>query len=901
MTESPARTVTSNAFTFLADEEAHGDRQATEALLLTFNTDLGFFEARLLGVLRATGARVTVIGDAGMWQPDTRAVRHAGRSYHFGLCDTAAAFHPKLLVLVGEKRAIAAVGSGNLTMSGWQYNAELLTVFTGDTNAMPVAFADLRDILTSLAATGALDPIATTALRRVTTTLDALLAGAEPVETGHRIRASWDGPLLGHLPPGPVEEVYLSAAFHDPGSSAVRQILDRLRPRRIKVAVQPGWTHLDPKALQGVLSQYADAHDATWDLLRDPESPDGTKGRYRHGKLIEWVTVDGERHALTGSPNLSVRALVSNVSTGGNHEIAVIGPTAQPLFPGGTPVAVEDIPALPIADETAGATAPTAPVIRVMAAARTRDGEHLDVHLNRTATTPITCEVSLHSDSPDNWTRLGDIPAGQRTHTFPGAVPAGSRVRAVTTDPTTGLTEASAPVYVADVERILVRHTPTKHASRTHRAAATDLFGADTALLDSLQSELANFAKDINAAKQPTQTRAAQPEGGAPPEHARGADVAEPWLWLQDDTVHRYGPGIAAWLLALPQLHSTGSGGAEVPWLDKINEDTEVGLEEDDTDTATEQVLETDPEPHEQDTIDHRADTDRLKAARRKWVRDAASVALDVSVPSRLLILRLALAFWSAGNWPDKDVEPFTLVRNLLRTLRTTEDQPDELRERISALAAVALTVMRQRADLAIRDERAIRCREAADIAAPLLADLADDTIDAYTIGLRTGHGGVLTSGHVSDAVADLTRSDPLAGLQALMEERGHTVTRPATNQIHIHGTFPTPEQVALDAMGVVEEHDGIAIWASNANGHWTLAAWQRPDLVTINKRGPVRWRHQRLRLMGPAAVAAALKQGGPGNLPDVLTPKHIPTKAARDVLTTVGIAEPEPPEDGPA
>ena len=901
MSETAARaeTVTSNAFTFLADEEAHGDRQAAEALLLTFNTDLGFFEARLLGLLRATGARVTVIGDAGMWKPDTRAVRHAGRSYHFGLCDTRAAFHPKLMVLAGEKRAIATVGSGNLTMGGWQYNAELLTVFTGDRDGMPTAFANIRDLLTSLAESRSLDHIATTAVRRTVTTLDGLLGAAELVDTGHRVHASWDGPLIDHLPTGPVDELYLSAAFHDPASAAVRRILDRLRPRHVKVAVQPGWTHLDPTTLQTVLSRHAESTGGTWDLLRDPASEGGPNGRYRHGKLIEWITTDGERHALTGSPNLSHRALIADVDTGGNHEIAVIGPTAQPLFPGGTPIAAEDIPALLVVDAAAdGPTQAKAdPTIYVRAAARTRDGQHTEVHLNREPATIATIEVSLHSDSPDHWTRLGEIAPGHHTHTFPAAVPAGSRIRAVTTNPVTGLAEATQPLYVTDVERILVRATPAKHTSRTHRAVAADLFGADIALLDSLQSDLANFAKDLNNARQPTHTREAPPESDGP-ERSRGADTAEPWLWLQDDTIRRYGPGLASWLLALPQLHNTGAGGADVPWLDKINEDTEVGLEDEDTEAATEEVLEAEPTPDEPDVLDHQADHDRLKAARRKWVIRAAAIAPEVPTLSRLLILRLTLAFWSAGNWTDDDIEPFTLVRDLLSTLDASEEQPEELRERVSALAAIALTVMAQRTDLATRDARTLRYRQAAEIGAPLLTAVADDAIDAYTTGLRTGHGGVLTTGHVTDAIADLTSGDTLVALHSLMEESGHTVTRPAHNQIRIHGNFSTPEQVALDAVGIVEDATGIAVWASNPSGDWTLVVWNRPDLVTINKRGAglTLWRHQRLGLMGPAATAAALKRGGPNSLPHVVLPKHRPTQAARDVLVIVGITEPEPP-----
>ena len=149
-----------NAFSLLAAEEAVRDHQAEEALFLSFNVDLGFFEARVLGVCQAAGARVTVVADAHVWNPDLRSVRHAGRSYHVGLLATAQAFHPKLMLVVGPKRALAVVGSGNLTMGGWQYNAELATAFTGGFEGMPAAFADLARVLRSLGADDGLDPLA---------------------------------------------------------------------------------------------------------------------------------------------------------------------------------------------------------------------------------------------------------------------------------------------------------------------------------------------------------------------------------------------------------------------------------------------------------------------------------------------------------------------------------------------------------------------------------------------------------------------------------------------------------------------------------------------------------------------------------------------------------------------
>lgn len=292
----------------LAAEEAVRDHQATEALFLTYNADLGFLEARLLGLCQATGARVTVLADSGVWAPDARAVRHVGRGYHVGLAATRGAFHPKMLVLTGPKRVLVAIGSGNLTMGGWQYNAELLTVFTGDRTGVPETVADVARMLASLPASLRLDPWTLGAVSRTVDQLDDLLGSAPRIATGHTVAASWDGALIDRLPRGPVAELLLHAPFHDPRSRAVEQLLQRLAPRRLRIALQPGWTEVDPQALQSVLERYAADRSATVEVVKDMERSADGRARYRHGKLIEWVTTEGRRFALTGSPNLSVCA-----------------------------------------------------------------------------------------------------------------------------------------------------------------------------------------------------------------------------------------------------------------------------------------------------------------------------------------------------------------------------------------------------------------------------------------------------------------------------------------------------------------------------------------------------------------------------------------------------------------
>lgn len=884
-----AVTQATNLFPYLVAEEQHRDHQAEEVLFLTFNVDLGYFEARLLGLLRATGARITVLADARVWAPDTRAIKHAGRSYQLGLIDQPRAFHPKLMVLVGPKRVVAAVGSGNLTMGGWQYNRELLTVFTGDSDGVPSAVGNIRDALRALPAS-ATDAVTARAVERTIRRLDALFETAPAVETGHRVHASWVEPLVDHLPAGPVAELYLSAAFHDPDAGAVRALLARTQPSRVQVAVQPGWTHVDSAALDQVLAAHAATSGAQVALLRDAESLGTRAPRYRHGKLIEWVTVDGERHAMTGSPNLTTVALLRRGGAGGNHELAVTGPVPGSLFPDGEPVEPADVPVLE-GDTDATPTNQMTSSSRVLAAVA-RDSR-VTVHLSRESPVAVAIECAHRSDHPDHWSTLGVVPANSVTATFDAALPAGSRVRAIAIDgaPTT-------PMFVTDESSVLTRSIPDKRVSKLHSSRPSDLFGDDLELLDLLKHDLATFALEAATARPPVSSGDHDDERVA---NERGdADPTEPWLWLQDDAVRRFGPDITSWLLALPRLKQDSGA---VPWVDVVTDEQAAGLDSDEAAPDVDEKLAAgEVEARTTDLVDHTTDPDRRKAARRRWAAKATAVVPRVPVAARLLVLRATLVLWSAGNWSERDPEPFTLVRNLVRNLNL-DDQPAELMQRAASLTAIALTLMRQQTDITVSTEQTVRFNEVRDAARPILPYATEATLDDYVTRLRTSNGAPLTSDHVIETLEDMLGGDPLAELETVMESKGFEIHRPSTSSIHIHKASGNAELSALEAVGFAQEHDGIVVWATTDAGRWACVAWQAPDLVTVFNVGEhERWRHQRLVTTRPASAAAALSNAirssdGTAMLPGVVNRRGFQqTPEARAVLISLGVELPQEP-----
>ena len=100
------------------------------SLITTFNATLPFYEELVLRRLIAGGSRYNVVlMDAAQcaqaWATESARPRLAGHAYTLVPMRTAGAFHPKVCLLVGPKKASVLIGSHNLTLSGFGYNREI--------------------------------------------------------------------------------------------------------------------------------------------------------------------------------------------------------------------------------------------------------------------------------------------------------------------------------------------------------------------------------------------------------------------------------------------------------------------------------------------------------------------------------------------------------------------------------------------------------------------------------------------------------------------------------------------------------------------------------------------------------------------------------------------------------
>jgi hypothetical protein len=94
-------------------------------------------------------------------------VRRAGRSYVAGLAVCPKAFHPKLLVVASPDNATVVVGSGNVTLAGWQDNHEMWSVLRAGPQGAPATIGEIGRWLADLASAATFSHRVRPAIERV--------------------------------------------------------------------------------------------------------------------------------------------------------------------------------------------------------------------------------------------------------------------------------------------------------------------------------------------------------------------------------------------------------------------------------------------------------------------------------------------------------------------------------------------------------------------------------------------------------------------------------------------------------------------------------------------------------------------------------------------------------------
>lgn len=869
-------TALASPLTLILDEERTGAQHLEEALFLSFTADLGFFEEIALGVTQATGARVTVVGDVAMARNDPRSVRRAGRSYLAGLAYAqGAAFHPKLMVLAGPEHATIALGSGNTTLAGWQANSELWTVLRSNNDQSPAAITELSAWLRALPEKVRFSAGVPQALGRVAALLDRLHRNSTVTAPQVRIVSSLQGPIMDQLPRGPVDELAVFAPFHDQRGLALRQLLERFRPSRFALAYQPGLTDLNGSTVAALVRE----HDGR--IVSDNDQ------RYRHGKLIEW-TVDGQRWALTGSPNLSAAALLLSQGHGGNCELGTITPTPTTLLPDGTDEAAARLQAVPLLPRPRIDGGPM-----LLGALRVADG--LEVSLARPRPEATHLELSAAVAPPEAWERIADVPSGEVTVTVTAPADAGSRVRLVAVD-SVGVPSFGNIVFVVDPDRALRRMTSSQ--SQAPMTRPPDLF-TDPRLAERFLGDLETLRTGLTPAPA---TAAARSTSGSPVATAPVDSDKDGWEHYLDACAGRIGHRLARFALGLPlpaRADTPFQDLLAVSWDERFTDDIEAALDEDNAETvAAEHKLEpTGPEASTPALPDLRQAGQEVRRRYRRWVERLVALAPRMGPPERMLIVRLTLWTVAAGAWPSTDTSWLQLLSGAVRAL-DQHDLPELVEPQVGSLAAVAIAVLRSQAPRYEITPETLAFNAASAAVSHLLPVADSAYITEYTTLLDTAFGSAVDPASVLDIATDVVQDDPLADAAWALTEKGRDVHRHGQRLLHITGRFGNRALVALEAVGAAEDAPLVGAWAGSATdaGAWALVMWRRPELVVVEARpSGALWRHYRLNgLVGPKALAAQRSFESAAAVPH--GPRNQPFELAQQLLSELRLAEPGPP-----
>lgn len=868
MSDTASQTAQPSFRRLLLAEAARDDRQATEALLCTYGINLGFFESQLLGPLRSTGAVVTTLSDAHAFPVDTRAMTSAGISYVPAVAAITGAFHPKVNILAGPRRAIISVGSGNLSMDGWHNNDELCAVFTADIDqGCPAVVADLIDWLDTLpSAAPAISPAGIDALGRVANTLRTLSEGTQPIETGHTLVHNNTHPIIDQLPTERAHTLSLYAPFHGAGGHALQALIERFQPSTIAIAVQTQETS-DPASLRNrtvidppALRRVAEKAGVSLSFLATAPHP------YRHGKLIEATLPNGHTWTLTGSANLSKAALLNAVINGGNCEVGLITqPVTTSLFPptDGAPLDGERLQTVTLLDSTGDVTT-REPV--TLLSAEIHDGQ-IVVNLSGPAPFAVTVEISHYRSQPDEHTVLGVIPVGAVTHAFDGDYPGGSRVQLswTTADDTRTSSASARPL----IDRSTARRRVSSGSGNTHTPTEPTQFFEDPALsaawLTAVQTMATQQATKTFTPRTPPPAPVSA--GLAPAQGWLTIDDPDTWQGYLDDASTRLGETMVVFALGgLPRMAAlTAATPTAAPdWVDRPDKQ-DASAEEGATIEEIEETAHT--ETTDTSPRDWARLTRQRTAAERKrvrnWLRSVVDAMPQVAAIDRLAMYRIMLLgtggrFWEAETGPDGW---FDLLADA--TVRLDgHDIPSALYGPIGSAAAAGTYLLDQCVTPGSDTRDAHTYRHVVEAVDHLLLGIDDVALDR-TLDNVPNPSGLGIDAQVVRAHADLiTDPNPVKNLivdaRRLIDDLDDIAPlRPGVWRLV--GEFTDPGRAAAAVLGLAPDEPVVAAWAIGRNERWALLIRHGSTLTWVDRHGG----HNRYRdfplgqMVTPSSLAA--------------------------------------------
>ena len=291
------------------------------ALMTTFNFEISFFERAVLNRLLAGNVKtVSLFVDskeltAALNEFDfLHSGSNIGRRYMVTPVKIDGSFHPKVILLLGEKKAKLFVGSANIKTSGYATNNEVFSCIEYDINHpecldVIVAAIDFFDAINEISFK--LDNGAIAAAKKYIYYHKAVRNGE--ICLLHNVKKSILEQVA-EIVPEEVGDISIAVPYYDKELLALRQVKDLFPNAAINLYVQDK-TSTFPVAC----NEKNHVADRVNVFSRFLDGSSAMSGNFYHGKVFLFKTSE-RAYVLYGSANCTLSALVKTHSDGGNVE-----------------------------------------------------------------------------------------------------------------------------------------------------------------------------------------------------------------------------------------------------------------------------------------------------------------------------------------------------------------------------------------------------------------------------------------------------------------------------------------------------------------------------------------------------------------------------------------------------
>lgn len=303
----------------IIEELAHS-RGYNAALMTTFNIEYSFFEKYLIHILLNNQIRhINLFTDA----KQTRAALHEdipvhfGKKYYISPIDIHGAFHPKVILLLGEKKAKLIISSANIKMSGYMANCEIFQTFIYDEENNEYQ-GIIYQAIEMFRALNSLTPVPDSSTQALLNKFDI----SEPVVYGNgRLLCNLENSIMDQLTTfihEDIRQIRIAVPFYDQNLEALRSFKDFFKCQDVQLYVQDEMNTfpMEYNVEHGIVaSDQVIPFEAV-------QIGDRKKTFFYHGKVFELIGMENT-YVLYGSANCSGSALLRTYKQSGNIECSM--------------------------------------------------------------------------------------------------------------------------------------------------------------------------------------------------------------------------------------------------------------------------------------------------------------------------------------------------------------------------------------------------------------------------------------------------------------------------------------------------------------------------------------------------------------------------------------------------